>query len=59
MCTCPRETPYAFLPIVSHYSIDLEVAVMCDKMQQCANKGTEEENCFVVTLNIKNIAYKL
>lgn len=39
-------TQYMFLPIVSHGSTDHQVAVMCQEMQQWANKGREVEDCF-------------
>lgn len=34
----------AFLQMVSHYSTDLQVAVTHQDVQQCASKGSEEED---------------
>lgn len=34
------------LPMVSHYSTDVQVAESSQEMQQCAYKGREEEDCW-------------
>lgn len=42
---------YAFLLMVSRYSTDLQVAVICQETQQCANKGSKEEDRRLVKID--------
>lgn len=40
-----------------HYSTDLQVAVMCQEKQKCANTHSEEEDCYVF-YTFKNANYR-
>lgn len=50
--TSTRVARYTFLPVVSHYSTDPQVAVMPKETQQCVNKGREEEDCQLVNVDV-------
>ncbi len=32
---------------------------MCKEMQQCANKGSEEEHCYPVNVDVNNACFNL
>ena len=55
-CMCTQVTRYTVLPIVSHYSTDLQVAVMHHGTQQCTNKGRKEEGK-PVNMDVKNAGF--
>lgn len=41
--------------MVSHYSTDVQVVVMCRETQECFNKGNEEEDdCNLVNMDVNN-----
>ncbi len=46
------------LLMVSHYSTDLQGAVMCQDMQQCANRDGEEKDCKPVNTDVTNAGFK-
>ncbi len=50
---------YTFLPVVSHYSTDLQVEVTGQDMQQCTNKDKEEEDCKLVNVHVNNTGLKV
>ncbi len=45
--------------MVSLYSTDQHVAVMCQDMQQCANKGREEEGCEQINMDVNNAGFRI
>jgi len=44
--------------MVSHYSTTLQVAVVCQEMQQYTNKGREEEDYELVNMGVNNAVPK-
>ena len=59
MRVCTRVTRYTVLSIVSQYSTDLQVAVMCQDMQQCTKKNGGEEDCKLVNMDVNNAKFKI
>ncbi len=49
---------YTFLPMASHYSTDLQVAVTRQDMLQCGKKGRGEEDCKLVNMDVNNAGFK-
>ena len=45
-----RMMQYTFQPIVSHGSVDRQLAIMHQETKQCVNKGTEREDCKLVNI---------
>ncbi len=50
---------HAHMPIVLHYSTDLQRAIMCQETKQCTNKGREEEDCEQVNMNVNNADFRV
>lgn len=42
-----------------HNFNDLQVAIMCQEMQQLASKGREEEDCKPVYIDVNNTGVKV
>lgn len=42
------------LPMFSHYSSDLQVAVMCHKLKKCTSKSWKEDRCNIDKTDINN-----
>ncbi len=47
------------MAVVLHYSTDLQVVVTCIEMQQCPIKGSVEEDCMLVNIDVNNTGFKL
>lgn len=45
---------YTFLLMVSHYSIEVQVVVMCEEMSQCTSKVSEVEDHWRENMDINN-----
>ncbi len=45
--------------MVSHYSTDLQVTVMHQETLQCTTKGSEEEDCLHVHMDVNNAGFKM
>lgn len=60
-CTCMLVTRYTFVPVVSHYSTDLQVVVMCQERQQCTKAGKktddDDEDCQHINMDVNNARF--
>lgn len=48
-----------FMPTVSHYSTDQQVTVTSQETQETASKGSGEEKCKPVNMDVNNARFKM